>query len=85
VRLLDKKRGLVTSVHVIAALRGHVARQWPDHKKISEERWMHGPVSSVMPELRVVVAVAKVSGEPCVYVTCGASDIAMYTSANDVE
>jgi hypothetical protein len=58
----------------MSAVRDHVARQWPDHK-ISEEQWKKGPVSVVMPELRVLAAVPQVQGKACVYVTAGASDI----------
>src|SRR5689334_13897707 len=57
-----------------SALKDHVANQWPDHK-ISEEQWTHGPVSRVMPASRVLVAVPKRSDQPCVYVTCGTSEV----------
>jgi hypothetical protein len=56
------------------AIRSHIAERWPSHW-ITEEQWTKGPVSRVMPDLRILAAVPSKSGEPCVYVTCGASDI----------
>jgi hypothetical protein len=58
----------------LLAIRNHIARLWPDHK-IAEEQWTGGPVSVVMPDLRVLAVIPKVTGQPCMYVTCGASDI----------
>jgi hypothetical protein len=55
-------------------IRSHIAQQWPSHR-ITEEQWTKGPVSHVMPDLRILAAVPRKSGEPCIYVTCGASDI----------
>ena len=56
------------------AIRSHIAQQWPSHR-ITEEQWTKGSVSHVMPDLRILAAVPRKSGEPCIYVTCGASDI----------
>jgi hypothetical protein len=64
---------------VKSAIVRHIAKQWPHHA-ITEHQWTKGPVSELMPELRVLQLAPARQGDSYVYVTVGASDVSCGSS-----